>query len=52
MDINDACWQADAVAAETLVLRNHLPVIQGIVRECEMVRLQPLNCLHFTGEPL
>jgi hypothetical protein len=52
VNIDEASWQAFPIATKALVLRNHLPVVQGIVEEGEAVSFQPLKCLHFAGETL
>jgi hypothetical protein len=52
MDIDEAGWQAFPIATKALVLRDDLPVVQGIVNEGEAIRLYPLKRLHFAGEPL
>jgi hypothetical protein len=52
MHIDEAGWQAFPIATEAFILRNDLPVVQGIVNEGEAIGFYPLQCLYFAGEPL
>jgi hypothetical protein len=51
-DIDKTGWQAFPIATKALVLRDDLPVVQGMFDEGEAIGFYPLKCLHFAGEPL